>query len=123
MADDATAAIPGVESFILRPEGLGTGLRISIARPSVRSPQTQESVVVFVTDADICFGTVVNAARLGHLTGEVGPATMVGIGYAEERGDYAFVSMRRGLDFYRGPRRAIDFPTGGSAQLGGADEF
>jgi predicted alpha/beta superfamily hydrolase len=78
---------------------------------------------VYVTDADYCFGTVVEAARMGHYAGEVGAAVIVGIGYAEERGDYSFVGHRRALDFYRGPRRSLDIPGFGTLELGGADAF
>jgi predicted alpha/beta superfamily hydrolase len=60
---------------------------------------------------------------MGQYAGEVGPVAIVGIGYAEEQGDYAFVGMRRGLDFYRAPRRSMDMPGGGTLELGGADAF
>ncbi|MBY8825212.1 alpha/beta hydrolase [Sphingomonas colocasiae] len=122
---DMISPIPGVESFVVTPGGLGTGLRISIARPplSATGAAAAPSSTIYVTDADYCFGTVVEAARMGHYGGEVGPAVIVGIGYAEERGDYAFVGRRRGLDFYRGPRRSLDLPGLGTLELGGADSF
>ncbi|MGV3480470.1 MAG: alpha/beta hydrolase [Sphingobium sp.] len=125
MTDNAISSIPGVENFIVTPDGLCTGLRISIARPplSATGGAAVPSATVYVTDADYCFGTVVEAARMGHYGGEVSPAVIVGIGYAEERGDYAFVGRRRGLDFYRGPRRSLDLPGLGTLELGGADAF
>lgn len=121
MTDTSISAIPGVESFVISPMGLGTSLRISIARTS--APTTGAPSVVYVTDADYSFGTVVEAARIGRFGGEVGAAVIVGIGYAEERGDYAFVNARRGLDFYRGPRRSLEMPGFGTFELGGADAF
>jgi predicted alpha/beta superfamily hydrolase len=125
MTDTSISAIPGVESFVIAPSGLGTRLRISIARPvtPVTGPTASAPSVVYVTDADYGFGTVVEAARMGQFGGEVGPAVLVGIGYAEERGDYAFVNRRRGLDFYRGPRRSLEMPGFGTLELGGADVF
>src|SRR6185437_204661 len=125
MTDIAIAAIPGVESFVVAPKGLGTSLRISIARPSTRATgaATGTPTLVYVTDADYSFGTVVEAARIGHYASEVGPTVVVGIGYAEERGDYVFVGHRRGLDFYRGPRRSLEMPGYGTLELGGAEAF
>lgn len=125
MTDTVISAIPGVETFVVTPDGLGTGLRISIARPSAPAIGAAAGTlsVVYVTDADYSFGTVVEAARMGHYAGEVGPAVIVGIGYAEERGDYAFVGHRRGLDFYRGPRRSLEMPGYGTLELGGAEAF
>ncbi len=114
-----------MENFVVEPEGLGTALRISIARPSpaVIAAADGKLSVIYLTDADYAFGTTVEAARIGQYAGEIGPAAIVGIGYAEEQGDYAFVGMRRGLDFYRGPRRSMDMPGGGTLELGGADAF
>ena len=125
MTDTPISAIPGVESFVVAPDGLGAELRISIARPSAPATGATAGVpsVVYVTDADYSFGSVVEAARMGHYAGEVGPAVIVGIGYAEERGDYAFVGRRRGLDFYRGPRRSLEIPGFGTLELGGAEAF
>ncbi|MGH6616987.1 alpha/beta hydrolase [Sphingomonas sp.] len=125
MTDTTMSAIPGIESFVVTPDGLGTSLRISIARPSGQAASLASAAasVVYVMDADYSFGTVVEAARMGHYAGEVGPAVIVGIGYAEERGDYAFVGYRRALDFYRGPRRSLDMPGLGKLELGGAEAF
>ena len=125
MTDISVSAIPGVESFLILPDGLGVSLRISIARPSTPAGGAPSDAlsVVYVTDADYSFGTVVEAARMGHYAGEVGAAVVVGIGYAEECGDYVFVERRRGLDFYRGPRRSLDIPGFGALELGGADAF
>lgn len=125
MTEPTTTALPGVETFVIAPEGLGVRLRISIARPSTPAfgPAPADASVVYVTDADYCFGTVVEAARMGCYAGEVGAAVIVGIGYADERGDYGFVGRRRGLDFYRGPRRRLDIPGGGALELGGAETF
>lgn len=125
MSDTAIFALPGVESFVVTPDDLGTSLRISIARPSTQATGTPQAAptVIYVTDADYCFGTVVEAARMGHYAGELAPAVIVGIGYAEERGDYAFVGQRRALDFYRGPRRSLEMPGFGTLELGGAEAF
>ncbi len=125
MTDNQIPALPGVESFVLEPEGLGTALRISIARssPTAIAAAGGKLSVIFLTDADYAFGSAVEAARMGQYAGELGPAVIVGIGYAEEQGDYAFVGMRRGLDFYRGPRRSMDIPGAGTLELGGADAF
>lgn len=115
----------GIETFTIEPPGLGTALRISIARPiqpavgAVDGP----SAVVYVTDADYLFGTVVDAVRVGSLGGDLAPAVVVGIGYAEETGDLGFVSKRRFLDFYRGPRRSFSAGAYGSFEFGGADAF
>lgn len=115
----------GIETFVIEPPGLGTALRISIARaiqPAVGA-NDGPSAVVYVTDADYMFGTVVDAVRVGSLGGELAPAVVVGIGYAEEKGDLAFVSTRRFLDFYRGPRRSFSAGAYGSFEFGGADAF
>ncbi|NIJ35649.1 hypothetical protein FHR22_000298 [Sphingopyxis panaciterrae] len=121
----APGAAPGIESFLIEPPGLGTALRISIARRV--KPATGQSdgasAVVYVTDADYFFGTVVDAARVGSFGGDLAPAVIVGIGYAEEQGDLAFVSTRRFLDFYRGPRRSFAAGAYGSFEFGGADAF
>ena len=126
MTRSAPSAIAGVETFVLHPDGLGTGLRISIARPSDRwgrgAPAGPLSVV-FLTDADYAFGTVVEASRLGQFGAEVGPMIVVGIGYADEHGDYAFVEQRRNIDFFRGPRHSFEVPGLGSLEIGGADAF
>lgn len=122
MSENAISAIPGVESFIVTPDGLGAGLRLSIARLPACATAARPSVV-YVTDADFCFGTVVEAARMGWRAGELGPVVIVGIGYAEECGDYVFADRRRGLDLYRGPRRSVEIPGFGSLELGGADAF
>jgi len=121
MTENQMSALRDIESFVVEPEGLGTALRISIARPSPAADGKLS--VIFLTDADYAFGTAVEAARMGQYAGEVGSVAIIGIGYAEERGDYAFVGMRRGLDFYRGPRRSMDIPGAGTLQLGGADAF
>ncbi|WP_411339218.1 alpha/beta hydrolase-fold protein [Sphingopyxis sp. J-6] len=115
----------GIETFVIEPPGLGTALRISIARaiqPAVGASD-DPTAVVYVTDADYMFGTVVDAVRVGSLGGELAPAVVVGIGYAEEKGDLAFVSTRRFLDFYRGPRRSFSAGAYGSFEFGGADAF
>lgn len=122
MARHLLAAIPGVETFELAPKGLGVNLRISIALTSAAG-QGNRPALIYVTDADFSFGTVVEAARMGGQGGEVGPAIVVGIGYAEESGDYAFSQVRRGQDLYRGPRRSIKIPGEREVQLGGADTF
>lgn len=125
MSTDPISAIPGAETFVITPPGLGAGLRISIARPSTPATGVKAGApsIVYVTDADYSFGSVAEAARMGYYAGEVGPAVVVGIGYAEEQGDYAFVGRRRGLDFYRGPRRSLEIPSFGTLELGGADAF
>lgn len=120
MTQPQISPLPGAESFLIAPQGLGVALRISIARTG--RPSESAPTVVYATDADYCFGTVVEAARIGAYAGETGAAIVVGIGYAEERGDYAFADRRRGLDFYRGPRRSIELGAM-SLELGGADAF
>lgn len=118
------SALPGVETFTLSPIGLGADLRISIARPLPdRVDAEAPSVVLYVTDADFCFGTVLEACRIGRFGGEVAPATVVGVGYVRETGDLAFTQQRRALDFYRGPPRTIDLPGAGPLPIGGADAF
>lgn len=132
MTDDAHAewvptrdAKPGVETFIVKPPGLGVALRISIARavrPAV-GRSDGPAAIVYATDADYLFGTVLDAARVGSFGGELAPAVVVGIGYADEIGDLEFVSSRRFLDFYRGPRRGFDAGAYGKFEFGGADAF
>lgn len=118
------SALPGVETFTLSPIGLGVDLRISIARPLPDRADTEAApVVIYVTDADLCFGTVLEACRIGRFGGEVAPAIVVGIGYGAETGDLAFTQQRRALDFYRGPLRTIDLPGAGPLPIGGADAF
>jgi predicted alpha/beta superfamily hydrolase len=110
----------------VEPPGLGVGLRISIAqavKPAIGSDSLGHTGVVYTTDADYLFGTVVDAARLGSFGGDLAPSVVVGIGYADETGDLEFVSKRRFLDFYRGPRRRFDAGAYGSFEFGGADVF
>lgn len=125
MSEQQTSALPGIESFVIDDAGLGAALRISIARPmgGADAAGGGEISVVFLTDADYAFGTAVEAARIGQYAGEVGPVAIVGIGYAEESGDHAFVGARRGLDLYRGPRRSMEIPGAGTLEFGGADAF
>lgn len=122
----ATGAMPGIETFILEPPGLGTALRVSIAQPvqPAYGPRSDgPKPVVYATDADYCFGTVVDTARVGSFGSDIAPAVIVGIGYAEEKGDLAFTSCRRFQDFYRGPRRSFDAGAYGRFEFGGADMF
>lgn len=119
------AAIPGVETFLIRPEGLDVTLRISIGRPAspaFGAPAKDPLPVFYVTDADYCFGTVLETTRMGAYAGETAPAVVVGVGYADEPGDYSFNGVRRATDFYAGPKRRFEVP-GYTAFLGGADEF
>ena len=76
-------AIPGVESFLIRPKGLDVDLRISIgrpARPAFGAQGDGRLPVFYVTDADYCFGTMVEAVRMACYAGEMAPAVVVGIG-------------------------------------------
>jgi predicted alpha/beta superfamily hydrolase len=125
MTETAPHAIPGVESFLIRPEGLDVGLRVSIggpARPAFGAAARGRLPVFYVTDADYCFGTVLETARMAGYAGEAAPAVVVGIGYADEPGDYSFNGIRRATDFYSGPKRSFEVP-GYAATLGGADDF
>jgi len=120
------AAIPAVETFDLAPPGLGTTLRVSMAWPAkpVLGPAPEGPLAcVYATDAGYCFGTVAEAARVGGHCGDMAPALVVGIGYAEENGDLSFTGRRRIADFYRGPRRAFDMGAYGRFEFGGADTF
>lgn len=125
MTGSSPDAIPGVETFLIRPEGLDVSLRISIGRPArpAFGEATQDRLPVFyVTDADYCFGTALETARMGAYAGETAPVVVVGIGYADEPGDYSFNGVRRAADFYSGPKRPFEVP-GYAIVLGGADEF
>lgn len=124
MSNIPPSAIPGVETFVITAREAGIDLRISIACPPAGTPGSAAAPsVIYVTDADFCFGTVVDACRLGLLGGELGPAIVVGIGYADETGDLVFSQYRRGLDLYRGPFRTVDIPGTGSLSLGNGDAF
>lgn len=125
MSEQHTSALPGIETFILDDREIGTALRVSIARPMAGAVAAAgaELSVIFLTDADYAFGSAVEAARMGQYAGEIGPVAIVGMGYAKESGDHAFVGMRRGLDLYRGPRRSMEIPGFGTLELGGADAF
>ena len=119
-------AIPGVDTFILEPPGLGAALRISIAMPpasQVGASSEEALAVAYITDADFCFGTAAEHARMMYGVGEIAPVVVVGIGYAAEAGDLLFSSLRRGTDFYGGPRRTIIIPPARELTLGGADGF
>jgi predicted alpha/beta superfamily hydrolase len=122
----AAGALPGIETFTVTPPDLGVALRVSVARPvqpAIGGDDGGRSAVVYATDADYHFGTVVETARIASYGGDIAPAFVVGIGYADETGDLAFVSKRRFLDFYRGPRRSFDAGAYGSFEFGGADAF
>jgi predicted alpha/beta superfamily hydrolase len=126
MSSAVLSAIAGVDTFVVEPPGLGAALRISVAPPATPAfgaPTTEPCAVIYVTDADMCFGSVTEAARLMAYAGDIAPAYVVGIGYAEETGDYAFTSSRRALDFYKPPHRIVEFPGLGSMAFGGADVF
>ena len=103
MSEQHTSALPGIETFILDDREIGTALRVSIARPMAGAVAAAgaELSVIFLTDADYAFGSAVEAARMGQYAGEIGPVAIVGMGYAKESGDHAFVGMRRGLDLSR----------------------
>lgn len=119
-------AIPGVETFILEPPGLGTALRVSLAQsavPVLGARPAGPIDVIYTTDADYCFGTVVEAARIGGSAGDIATAIVVGIGYAEEQGDLAFTGKRRIADFYRPPHRVLDMGGYGVFEFGKADVF
>lgn len=118
--------MPGVQTFTIEPPGLGVVLRVSIAqpvKPVVGHCHDGPNAVVYATDADYLFGTVVDAARVGSYGGDLAPAVIVGIGYEEESGNLEFTSKRRLLDFYRGPRRKFDAGAYGNFEFGGADTF
>jgi len=122
----ASDGLPGIDVFTISPPGLGTMLRISIARPvqpAIGGNPDIPPTMAYVTDADYLFGTLADAARVGSFGGDLAPSIVVGIGYAEETGNLAFVTKRRFLDFYRGPRRRFDAGAYGSFEFGGADAF
>lgn len=122
----AVASAQGVETFHIDPPGLGVGLRISIVRtspPGGDAASARPAAIVYATDADFMFGTLVDAARIGCHAGEIAPAIFVGIGYADETGDMAFASSRRLLDLYRGPRREFDAGAYGRIPFGAAENF
>lgn len=122
----APLTIPGWRTFLITPPNLGVTLRITVAQPvmPVVGGDTDAPVaIVYATDADYLFGTVADAVRVGSYGGDLAPAAVVGIGYADETGDLSFVSARRFHDFYRGPRRTFDAGAYGRFEFGGADEF
>lgn len=125
LQQSSECAIPGVSTFTISPPGLGTTLRISIAASTdvVVGEAPDKKAIIYTTDADYFFGTTVEAARLASFGGQAAPAVVVGIGYHEETGDMRFVSKRRFLDFYRGPRRQFDAGAYGKLDFGGADAF
>ena len=126
MGSSGPNSLPGVDTFVVEPPGLGTALRISVAPPAhpmFVAPRPGPHPVVYVTDADFCFGAATEAARMMASAGEIAPAYVVGIGYAQETGDYGFVNVRRALDFYRPPRRSMEVPGFGSLTLGAGDVF
>ena len=117
---------PGIETFIIEPPGLDIALRISImlpARPALAPRHDGPIAAIYTTDADYFFGTVVDTARVGGIGGDIAPAAVIGIGYADEDGSLAFTNTRRFVDFYRGPRRSMDAGAYGSFEFGGADDF
>jgi predicted alpha/beta superfamily hydrolase len=125
MSEPAPAAIPGVESFLIRPEGLDVTLRVSIgrlAKPAFGAETQDRLPVFYVTDADYCFGTALETVRMAAYAGEAAPAVVVGLGYADEPGDYSFNGVRRATDFYGGPERTVELPRL-TVKLGGADAF
>lgn len=126
MTEPTPPAIAGVETLLIRPEGLDVTLRVSIGRtgrPAFGEEAQGRRPVFYVTDADYCFGTVLETARMGAYAGETAPAVVVGLGYADDPGDYSFNGLRRATDFYSGPRRGLEVPGFGAVQLGGADAF
>jgi predicted alpha/beta superfamily hydrolase len=123
---EAISALPGVRSFVLAPPGLDAALRISIAKPAkpaAGEASADPAAILYVLDGDNWFGTVAEAARMGTHLGEVAPTVVVGIGYAEEQGDYAFATRRRVYDFYRGPPRTSEVPGFGAMSFGGGEAF
>lgn len=133
MTDKSEAALapgvnpmPGVQTYIMHPPGFDVALRLSIAppvKPILPPSHIYPETVVYATDADFGFGTVVEAARIAIMGGAIAPATVVGIGYADETGDLDFTAKRRVKDFYRGSPRSMDSGPYGTFELGGADAF
>ncbi|MGB7087350.1 MAG: alpha/beta hydrolase-fold protein [Phormidesmis sp.] len=82
-------SIPDTEIHSLRSEIIGDDFELWIAKPQAgfmpAPPQPPE--VLFVLDANLCFGTAVEMTRLMHkLYGELPPIVVVGIAYPTENG-------------------------------------
>lgn len=116
--------LPRTHDFLIQSRD-GRDYRIFVAEPAAKAPP-EGFPVLYVLDANSCFGTVAEAQRIlarhASKTGVV-PMLIVGIGYP---GDKLFNSVRRTLDYTipaatatLPPRRdGSDWPS-----YGGADAF
>lgn len=128
--------IPATELHTFASERVGRDLEVRVARPvgSWMGPPKGPFAVVYVPDADLFFGTVVEGTRLMHqLFGELPPLLVVGIGYPT--GDPVVQAELRARDFtfssdsgpggapgsFGVPGREPTLPEG--ERLGGADAF
>ncbi|MEW6741358.1 MAG: alpha/beta hydrolase-fold protein [Planctomycetota bacterium] len=95
--------IPDTEVHPLHSEQTGQDYRLFVAHPPAGPPlmgrgTSGPPAVVYVLDANLVFGTVVETARLmRQLTGELPPLLIVGIAYATD--DRLLVGQLRGRDF------------------------
>lgn len=117
-------ALPETREFSI--EGPGGEHRIFVAVPPA-PPPPEGYPVLFLLDANACFGTAVDALRLQSPWPEVSgvkPMVIVGIGYP---GEAAFDSRRRSLDLapaIRNPTWRSSFVLGPPwNKPGGADAF
>lgn len=123
-AQAAPVSLAQTEQFALAGAG-GEAYRILVALPEGRAPAPAAGYpVLYVLDAELLFGSVVETARLqarkADATG-VAPAIVVGIAYPEG----APLTLRRATD-YTPARVALPIPEMGAAMReagGGADAF
>ncbi|MGB3668485.1 MAG: alpha/beta hydrolase-fold protein [Phormidesmis sp.] len=78
-----TVSIPDTEVHHLRSEFVGDDFELWIAKPQAGFvPSSELPTVLYVLDANLCFGTAVEMTRMMHkLYGELPPILVVGIAY------------------------------------------
>jgi ferri-bacillibactin esterase len=86
MVGETTRAvtIPRTEQHVVRSSHVGRDLEVRVALPMAtwRGAPTDPFAAVYLPDADLFFGTVVETTRLMHqLFGELPPLLVVGVGY------------------------------------------
>ena len=74
-------AIEGTEQYEVCSNVMGKNYLISVAKPATWLPTQERYSVVYVLDANSCFGAVVDMVRMLQVTNELPPLMVIGIGY------------------------------------------
>lgn len=104
MSGTSIGLLGEVEHFDVDDAASGRGFRIFVSKPALPAPPNGYRTL-YITDANLLFGTVVEQAMLRSVTGELDPAIIVGIGYRTP--DPTTALTERMVDFGNGGRAAL----------------